>query len=105
MNSGAHVNHWKLVEHIFHSALEFPLSDRAAYLARACGDDAGWLRGRRIAKQAPWAEGSVPMSPPRSMTACRAKARPIPKPFRLPTAANGPNNQLRISRPIPDPGS
>ncbi len=40
MNSGAHVNRWKLVEHIFHSALEFPLSDRAAYLARACGDDA-----------------------------------------------------------------
>jgi hypothetical protein len=40
MNSGVHVNRWKLVEHIFHSALEFPLSDRAAYLARACGDDA-----------------------------------------------------------------
>jgi hypothetical protein len=29
-----------LVEHIFHSALEFPLPDRAAYLARPCGDDA-----------------------------------------------------------------
>jgi serine/threonine protein kinase/Tfp pilus assembly protein PilF len=40
MNSGALVNRWKLVEHIFHSALEFPLSDRSAYLARACGDDA-----------------------------------------------------------------
>ncbi len=40
MNSGAHVNRWKLIEDIFHSALEFPLSDRAAYLARACGDDA-----------------------------------------------------------------
>jgi hypothetical protein len=40
MNSGAHVNRWKLVEHIFHAALEFPLSDRSAYLARACGDDA-----------------------------------------------------------------
>ncbi len=34
------------------------------YLARACGDDAGWLRGRRIAKQAPWSEDSVSMSPP-----------------------------------------
>jgi hypothetical protein len=30
MNSGAHVNRWKLVEHMFHSALEFPLSDRGA---------------------------------------------------------------------------
>lgn len=34
------MNRWNLIEEIFHSALERPLSERSEYVANACGDDA-----------------------------------------------------------------
>ena len=35
------MDRWNLIEEIFQSALERPSSERSAYLAQACGNDAG----------------------------------------------------------------
>src|SRR6516225_3911710 len=39
MNSAANIQRWKLVQDIFHSALQLPEPDRRAFLARTCGAD------------------------------------------------------------------
>jgi len=39
MNPGTKAERWKLIQDIFEGALDLPLSERSAYLARVCGDD------------------------------------------------------------------
>ena len=40
MKAAITMDRWNVIEEIFQSALERPLSERSAYVAQACGDDA-----------------------------------------------------------------